>query len=655
MPKLLNIFGVMPKVFLLVIICIPGQVVANPASPLPCIRFLKSIAQKQDKPYLELYALSTVQPEKAIKHLPKVTKMLLPDYSPFRKAIYLLIQYNIEQAEGDDDVKVQGYISKLHKLGEETQIKWIQAEASFLQAVEWVDKRKYDEAAALLDEVEADARELGYVSLLARTIKWQANIDIDHSEYKKALTRYQQAYDLFIDCGDTLQVAQVLSNMSTLYIRMEEWPKADLYIQQAIEIYRKHNFSNPFAEAILYINVSVIDKYLNRPQERIKHIKKAMVLASKTRSFRVKLTALMNLSAVYLDANRPQKALENAMACLKLAEKVGEPRGVAYCNESLGEAYFKLGELEAALKHTSFARDNYQKLGDRKRYIYISNLIADIFEEAGDYKEALKYYKTYANDDKEYLFDVRRKELFDLQERFDAKVKEQEITLLKTENELNSARIAEQKARENSLRVGVLFILFVLYLLYRRYKDVRRDNEVLEQSNAELTTQSIQDPLTKLHNRRYLQQWLKSAPKHFKQPTSLLALLDIDHFKAINDKLGHDVGDQVLIILAQRLKETICCDDLVVRWGGEEFLLIINTCKTEAESVLEHLRLLVSDSKFTTNGGEITVTVSIGAAVSETPEALQENWESMLQAADKALYNVKSAGRNGYQLSTSSS
>lgn len=643
------------RVLLLVFMLIPYLSFAAQVSNQPCTQFLKTITEAKDQPYLDLYVQSIVSPKKAEQRLPKLVSKLDPQHSPARLAVYLLIQYNIEQAEGDDDTKAMSYISQLKQLGEQTESQWMVAEALLYEAAELVDKRNYELAESMLSGVVNSARDLEYHSLLARALKWQGNIYIDRSEYKRGLQSYQDAYDIFADCGDKLQIARVLSNISTVYIRMEEWSKADRYLTKALDLYREQAFSNPFAEAVLHINASVIDKYLDRPEKRAVHIREAMKLAAKTSSYRVKLTALMNLSAMLLDQNKPQQAMESSKACLKLAESYREPRGIANCNESLAESYLQLDQLDRALEHAFLALDAYEQRENRKRYIFVSNIIADIYEASGDYKLALKYYKQYADDGKEYLFDVRRKELFDLQERFEAKVKEHEIILLKTENALTTARLAEKEASENMLRVGTVFILFILYVLYRRYSSISRNNVALEQSNAELATQSMQDPLTGLYNRRYLEEWLTSASSQPEQTSALVVLLDIDHFKLINDKLGHDIGDQVLTLLAQRLKNTTRNDDLNIRWGGEEFVLIINTCEQEINSVLERLRKSIADTPFSTNAGEVVVTVSLGAVFAHTPQELENDWGSILVAADKALYNVKSAGRNGYQLATSSS
>ncbi|MGF1714535.1 GGDEF domain-containing protein [Photobacterium chitinilyticum] len=649
-PKLIMCF--LRALLLVTAVTFPYSSVAAQTSYQPCIQFLKSIAADNDQPLLDLYIQSVITPDEAKKRLLSLTRKVNPAHSTARQALYLLIQYNIEQAEGDNDAKAMGYISQLKQLGEQTNSKWMIAEAVLAEAAELVDKRNYELAESMLSRVEILAREIGYHSLLARTLKWQGNIYIDRSDYKLGLQSYQNAYEIFSSCGDKLQIARVLSNISTVYIRMEEWSKADHYINQAIDLYHEQAFSNPFAEAILHINASVIDKYLERPEKRLAHIREAMVLAAKTSSYRVKLTALMNLAATQLDHNKPQKALESSLACLRLAESFNEPRGIANCNESLAESYLQLNQTDKALEHAFLALDTYEQRGNRKRYIYVSNIIADIYEITGDYKLALKYYKQYAVDGKEYLFDVRRKELFDLQERFEAKEKEHEIILLKTENSLKSARLAEQEASENMLKIGTAFILFILYFLYRRYTSISRNNVALELSNAELATQSMQDPLTCLYNRRYLEKWLKTASSQPALKTTLAVLLDIDHFKSINDKLGHDVGDQVLILLAQRLKNASCNGDLNVRWGGEEFVLILNTTEYEADSVLECLRLAIAETPFLTNVGEVTVTVSMGAVFIRSPQQLESEWESILVAADKALYSVKSAGRNGFKLVT---
>jgi two-component system cell cycle response regulator len=158
---------------------------------------------------------------------------------------------------------------------------------------------------------------------------------------------------------------------------------------------------------------------------------------------------------------------------------------------------------------------------------------------------------------------------------------------------------------------------------------------------------SVTDPLTGLYNRRYLDAHLKSALSRADATAKPICVLifDIDHFKAINDRFGHDSGDDVLRSFSDRLRVGVRGIDLVARYGGEEFFLVMpDTDAAYAASVAERLRSDVEKVAFATRSGErIPVTVSIGIAEwqgpSDTPDAL-------IRRADQALYAAKRAGRN---------
>ncbi len=176
----------------------------------------------------------------------------------------------------------------------------------------------------------------------------------------------------------------------------------------------------------------------------------------------------------------------------------------------------------------------------------------------------------------------------------------------------------------------------------KRYTDYLRDN--LDHS-LEL---AVTDQLTGLHNRRYMVGQLEALVKRATlggDPVACL-LIDIDHFKKINDGYGHDVGDEVLREFAVRLASNVRAIDLPCRYGGEEFVVVMPDTKIEdAERIAERIRLHVAGSPFRVmNGSELlTVTISIGVAATlgagDRPEAL-------LKRADEAVYEAKASGRN---------
>ena len=159
---------------------------------------------------------------------------------------------------------------------------------------------------------------------------------------------------------------------------------------------------------------------------------------------------------------------------------------------------------------------------------------------------------------------------------------------------------------------------------------------------------AVTDSLTGLHNRRYLESHLDTAVSRSTEggkPAAVL-MLDLDHFKAVNDTHGHAVGDEVLVECAKRIQISVRGVDLAVRYGGEEFVVIVpDTTLKVAQSVAERLRRSIGDQLFQVSAdvGELPVTISIGVAITG---AAKETGEDLLRRADEALYEAKRTGRN---------
>lgn len=164
---------------------------------------------------------------------------------------------------------------------------------------------------------------------------------------------------------------------------------------------------------------------------------------------------------------------------------------------------------------------------------------------------------------------------------------------------------------------------------------------------SSVKTMAIYDTLTNLYNRRYLEERLiAETKKSFYEGSSLsLVMVDIDHFKKVNDTFGHTGGDKVLREIASLLKASVRKKDTVARYGGEEFILILPDAGLEvAAMIAERIRKLVEGTLFELGQARINITVSLG--ISNFPGHHPKSKEDLVNMADQALYDAKRGGRN---------
>jgi diguanylate cyclase (GGDEF)-like protein len=189
--------------------------------------------------------------------------------------------------------------------------------------------------------------------------------------------------------------------------------------------------------------------------------------------------------------------------------------------------------------------------------------------------------------------------------------------------------------------VGMMFV--VILLLFRVKTLIKR----LSASRNELEQQALTDPMTKLYNRRYLAEITEHLLGLMRRNRShiTVVMLDIDKFKNINDTYGHQVGDDVIIKLAQTLKKSTRVSDVTCRLGGEEFLILLPETVIEGGyAMAETLRREVEKLSITLDDGtELRFTISLGVAEVNRDD---KNFDAAMTRADAALYEAKESGRN---------
>ncbi|MCS6874116.1 MAG: GGDEF domain-containing protein [Pyrinomonadaceae bacterium] len=185
--------------------------------------------------------------------------------------------------------------------------------------------------------------------------------------------------------------------------------------------------------------------------------------------------------------------------------------------------------------------------------------------------------------------------------------------------------------------LGSLFVWIANKVTVKTILDIRQIEK--------LKMESITDPLTGIFNRRYLFRRLDEEVRKVKRYSSALSLVlfDIDHFKEVNDKYGHLVGDKVLVEVCRVIQENVRRTDFVARYGGEEICVLMpNTKLAKAKSVAERIRGKIEQSQIGIGGSSLNVTLSAGVASFSESDSI----EDLIRKADANLYRAKEAGRN---------
>lgn len=209
----------------------------------------------------------------------------------------------------------------------------------------------------------------------------------------------------------------------------------------------------------------------------------------------------------------------------------------------------------------------------------------------------------------------------------------------------------QQVARERTQRLAHRYDKQIR-LLERVLRISDRYQLMLKDLNLALREASTHDLLTGIANRRLMMDCCKKADHQFTDegtPYSLL-VIDADHFKLINDTYGHDFGDRMLVELARLFKGSLRSSDVCSRWGGEEFLgLINNATLQQAEPIVRRLLDAVRVARLSQDGQAVSITVSMGLAEHEAGETYAETF----RRADEALFVAKRRGRDGYVVAPS--
>jgi diguanylate cyclase (GGDEF)-like protein len=378
-----------------------------------------------------------------------------------------------------------------------------------------------------------------------------------------------------------------------------------------------------------------------------------LALARQAGSQRLAASHLANLADLAVKHGRPQEALAAVQQALPIAQKYGNVRSQRVLMHNAALARLALGQPQVARHTLNELLAVHHAAGALADEAETLREFSDAFAQAGDLKSALELYHQERRLAAEIMAANRDAALAELRGRFDKEAQQRQIERLARESALYSAQLDNRATLQKVWAASALVLLLAGALVALLYRRVRAINRRLAHNHAFLRAQSQRDPLTGLANRRGLHE-AAQADGAVQAFTGALLLVDIDHFKHVNDGHGHAAGDAVLVEVSRRLAGVVRDCDLVARWGGEEFLIYMpGVAAPQAQALAERVLQAVGGEPVRLPAGNgapghpLRVTVSIGYGCFPLPPArLPLTLERAINLADMALYTAKGQGRN---------
>lgn len=435
---------------------------------------------------------------------------------------------------------------------------------------------------------------------------------------------------------------RALNIMMVANIAERNLEQAQSYAREALVVAERIGFT--YMVAYLRANQAWIYSLLDQPADELAALRAVEAITDAHKGLdHVLLVNTINFAEYYVRQRQFEQARAHAAAAVSMALAQGKSSPQASALHVLGKAQLGLGRQGEGIRTLEQAVALMREIGATSYLADALDSLVEAREGAGDVHGALATLHALARLKDEMHARDRDHALLAAQERFKTERKDREIERLSLENARRSAEVAASTAQQRLwVLVAIVAVLGVLGMAYTIARALAR-NRVLQQSNAHLSSESEHDPLTGAYNRRYCEHRMDGAAATTR--STGLILLDVDHFKRVNDTYGHPAGDEVLVQAARRLSALLRELDAVVRWGGEEFLLIVEgTSQAHLHQLCARVLAAIADQPVVVDGVEIPVTVSLGAAV--FPAYPGQEWRDLVALVDGGLYRAKKTGRN---------
>jgi diguanylate cyclase (GGDEF)-like protein len=455
-------------------------------------------------------------------------------------------------------------------------------------------------------------------------------------EYASGLSDLKHAAALYDKLNKPVHSLTTLNSIAILYNRMGDYAQARNIYSRALKAQREAGIKRE--EAVTLHNLGRAYENLHEWEEARRSFTESLALSRQLGYPRGEAYALRGLAAVANASGDPKGALDTLARAEDLQRQTPDARLRAQIQLARGIAFHKLNRLPESIAALEDALGVFRQADAMGELNVTYSELADVYAESGTWRAAYDR-RTLAKETSDRLLKNQLDQRFaTLKVEFDTAAKEKENAVLLHENEINQQALIQGR-RVRHLQAAVILLSVTLAVVLATLAMHQR------RSALRMRYLAHTDELTTVPNRRSVLSRLAPLLRDPNEGSCAILIIDIDHFKRINDQHGHPTGDEVLKVVANTVRGAVTEPCFFGRLGGEEFLIVLPRTDIQgAQAIAERFReaiMSIETSRWFAD--KRAITASIGCAAS-APGA--DTPGTMLKRADLALYAAKRSGRN---------
>lgn len=474
-------------------------------------------------------------------------------------------------------------------------------------------------------------------------------------DFEKALPHFLLAAEAVRETDNSLTLNRrlfITESIGRIQASLRHYDLALDYANELIETAEAAGLESHLAR--LYLFKGFLEGMLEQSDESIHSHEQAIKFGRQFGADETVLLSMNNIGSSLIERKRYEEARTILNEAVVEAERQNDMRNIHLVRFNLSYIDVMTGNEEVGIAGIEAAAAMLRAESPDTEYVELLKYIAEAYTKAGLFEKALEALKEQRKIQDELAVKERDKALAELQIRYRANEQMAEIQLLEQRNQVQEGYLENARLQQRIFILLSLVIVLAVILLFLAWRASKTANLRLKSMNKELEYQSTHDPLTGLLNRRSFQAAMNNRQRQSdahvdgQHPDALL-LLDVDYFKKINDRSGHAAGDKVLVEIAQRLRKVSRNTDMVVRWGGEEFLIYLREMDPKHLAEYTERVLGILGGTPVVCGNEERIVTATAGFITLPFHGISEkelSWERCLQIADMALYIGKVQGRN---------